>query len=231
MHDQPPPSFDEWVDYCFTKGYADFGCRERSPEYEAAEKREQRFCWLNPVILAEYVVRLFESPALIADRYTDDQIGEATWFLFGIASGYFQELWSEEVSIGRQIRCMKVVATMYTDLFDRVCCFRGTDPDRRFELPVDSAVYMIWDMDCIEGAVMFPERTPHLVDPGFWVLEKVLSKCRTSSCLQSALHGLGHLQTYHPERVEQIIMGFLNKRHVPKWIRDYAEQARTGYVL
>ncbi len=77
---------------------------------------------------------------------------------------------------------------------------------------------------------MFPDQHPHLVEPGFGVLETVLAKCRTSSCLMSALHGLGHIQMENPRRVEQIIDEFLSKRQIPMWLHEYAMSARKGAV-
>ncbi len=228
-----PPSFEEWVAYCFTQGWADFHARAGSPEYEQAQLRTQRFANLEPALLARYVIRLFRDPAAVAARYADNQIGNATWFLFGVASGYFQYLPSDPVPRDLQIECIASVATLYTDLFDRFCCKRGAEPDGDFrnELTVDGAVYMIWDMDCIECAAMFPNQAPHLVDPSFAALETVLAQCRTSTCQVSALHGLGHLHMYHPQRVERIIDDFLISRSTAMWVCEYACNARKGSVL
>jgi hypothetical protein len=122
------PSFDEWVDYCFTRGHADFHADDEGPDSRACAARIRRFVDLDPNCLADYVVRLFSDPSGIAGRYTDDQIGAATWFLFGVASGYFQELRFEAVPEEMKIACMSSVATMYTELYDVVCCRRGADP-------------------------------------------------------------------------------------------------------
>ncbi len=230
MSDSSTPSFDAWVEYCFTGGYHDFHAGHGSPERCEYERWTEG---LEPPTLAEFVVRLFRSPAFIADRYTDDQIADATWFLFGCASGYFHVLRSDAVPRSLQIEYTASVATLYTELFDRVCCKRGANPDGDYtnDLKVDTAVYMIWDMDCIEGAVMFPESSPHLVEPSFGVLDTVLARCCTSSCQVSALHALGHIHPYHPQRAERMIDAFIASRSVAQWVRNYAEQARRGHVL
>ncbi len=233
MEKQPAPSFDDWVEYCFTQGNADFQFRYGSPGYEEVEKRIEKFCDLDPVVLADYTATLFGSPGFVAQRYSDEQIAEATWFLFGVASSYFGELFSDAVPTETQVRCMDLVATFYTDLFDLVCGKRGTDPDTDYtnSLSVDVAVYMIWEVSLIGGVVMFPDRDSHLAEPGFGVLKTVLEKCRTSSCLMSALHGLGHIQMENPQRVEQIIDEFLSNRQIPMWLHEYAMRAREGAVL
>ncbi len=220
------PSFDEWVDYCFTRAHADFGAYARDDD---ARERSDRFGALDITTVARHLVRLFRSPAFIADQYTDDQIGAALWFLFGIGSGYFTELRDDAVPRDLQADCMASVSTLYAGLLDHVCCRRGTDPDSDYSdgPRLDVAVYMIWDMDCIEGGVAHT----HLVNPGFEVLATVLKQCRTSTCRISALHGLGHLHRYHSDRVERIIDQFLTRDDVPDWLRGYATRARTGMVL
>jgi hypothetical protein len=90
---------------------------------------------------------------------------------------------------------------------------------------------MIWDMDCIEWALMSQQWTPHLVDPGFDVLAKVLAECRTSTCQVNPLHGLGHLHDGYPERTEQLIGTFLKRRDIARWVRDYAQVASAGEVM
>lgn len=233
MSNDAVPTFDEWVEYSFTLGYSDFHAKYDSPGYGEVELREQRFVNLAPDVLARYFIQLFESPQFIADRYSDDQIDSAIWFLFGCGSEYFEELWSDAVSKEQQIKCMTSVVTIYTELFDHICCKRAADPDGEYihDLDVDGAVYMIWDMDGIDGANRHPDQHPHLVEPVFKTLETILSRCRTSTCQMSALHGLGHLHPHHPQRTERIIDCFLKRQHVADFVKHYALTARVGCVL
>lgn len=233
------PSFDQWVQYAFTKAVDDFW--ERSGDVEDVVRfREASFLDLDPVCVTEYLTRLFESPAFIADRYSNDQIADATSFLFGIGSEYFLEVQSNAVPADLQARCIRSVTRLYTDLYDRVCGQRGTDPDSdlRETCKVDGAVYMIWDMNYLECTVMFPERNRHLVEPGIEVLETVLRRCRTSACRVSALHGIGHIRCAHEyggdgtivERLKGIVDEFVRVRDLPDWLREYAACARDGGV-
>ncbi len=233
MVQKPVPTFDEWVDYCFTQGMADFrfGAETDSKRREV-EARSESFLCIPPPILAEYLPRLFWNPGFIADRFSHDQIADGIWFLFGCASAYYEDLRFGPVSAPKQIECISCVGALYTQLLDRVCCRNASEPDGDFinKLSVDGAVYMIWD-DGIRGAVCVPEQHPHLVDPGFAVLRRVLHECRTSSCRISALHGLGHLYLDFPERVERLIDEFLDRTEIPDWVVRYASDAREGCVL
>jgi len=229
------PSFDEWVAYCFEHGYADFrGYSEATGESMAAiEAREERFAEIPSGTLTEYATKLFSNPSFLADRYTDQQIADATWFLFGIGSGYFHEFRDKAVPIDAQVTLMRSVAAMYTDLFDQLCNHHATQPDGLFTnaMPIDMAVDMIWDMDCIELPLHFPRKHKHLVDPSFEVLDAALFNCRTASCKGSALHGLGHVHHAHKKRVEAIIDRFLELPDQPDHLREYAADARRGNIL
>ncbi len=236
------PSFESWAAYCFEHGHSDFEALSKATgdEYEAIAARQERSLSVDPSVLTGHLTQLFESPAFIAERYTDDQIAAATWFIFGCGSGFLHEVRSEAVPPDLQIRCIRSIATMYTDLFDRVCGRRGAEPDSDLcsTSSVDIAVYMIWDMDCLEGAVMFPESGPHLVEPAIEVLQTVLNRCRTSTCLISALHGVGHIYDIHSnggdkaiaQRMRRMIDGFLKSRQLPEWIARYGLAAREGAI-
>lgn len=234
------PTFEEWVAYCFTLGYADFHADPGGPACDALAARERRFLCLPPQQLGAYLARLFRAPAFLAQRYTHDQIADAIWFLFGVGSSYFHDIRYGELPPDLQVEVIASVATLYTDLFDVVCGARDADVDEAgaTEGRVDAAVYMIWDMDQIEGTILFPEKAPHLVEPALGVLQTILARCRTNACLTSALHGLGHIRAYHEgqnkalaARALALIDQFLNQRNPSPSVCDYAQAARSGFIL
>ena len=106
------------------------------------------FFSMDPSLLTSFMIRLFESPSFVAERYTGYQIARATWFLFGGGSGYIHEMRSGAVPSGLQVRCVRSLTTLYTDLYDRVCGRHRTDPDSdlRESDELDGAVYAMWDL-------------------------------------------------------------------------------------
>lgn len=237
--DEACPTFEEWVQYCFGSAYRDF--HGTSPDAcEVADARRCRFGAMDIAVVTRYLTRLFEAPEFIADQYSDDQIADATWFIFGVGSGYFAEICSAEVGSAEQAACIRAVSIMYAKLFDRVCGRRGTDIDTSLQgsSGVDTAVYMIWDMDQIQYIALPPNPIPHLVEPALEVLESVLVTCRTSTCLVSALHGIGHIVGHSQsdcndrdvQRLQHLVDRFLENRTIPYWLREYAVHARDGRV-
>lgn len=184
-------------------------------------------------MVVEHLTRLFEAPAFIADRYRDDQIAGGVEFIFGSRSEYLGAMRSDEVPAEAQVRCMRSIATCYTDLFDRVCNARGAKPrkDMRDASALDETVCRIWDMDCLEGAIMFPEKQPHLEEPGVWVLQTILERCEMSTCLASALAGVGSIMLVRDEDeafcdwLHAIRLPFRKRRDIPRWLKRYSAWA------
>ncbi|TVS07722.1 MAG: hypothetical protein EA423_03405 [Phycisphaerales bacterium] len=239
------PDFDAWVEYCFVHGYRDWANWHNDP-FEVADARETEFVWsIDPVVLAEHMIRLFESPAFIADRYSDEQIARAVWFFFSQVSSYFHEIRDcSAIPEPLRDRCIRSVATIYTDLFDRVC---GKGPDDSFLgkrdyckaielLPdLDGAIYMIWDMDSFAYAAIRTDEVDAAFERGYAVLEAALMRCKTSACRLSALHGIGHSVRMFEEspkndRLRALVDRFLAECEVPGWLAEYADCARFGAV-
>jgi hypothetical protein len=137
----------------------------------------------------------------------------------------------ESVSHDRQIGTVRAMRQLYRGYFDSVADSRGKRPAKGTNdfTDLDGAIYMIWDMDCIETAAMW-EDDRYLVDPVFSVLETAL-ECRSVACQISGLHALGHLHLSHCSRVQATIDRFLlrGKPRLP-WVAAYAALARKGNV-
>lgn len=220
--------FEDWVRYCFEVGY---------DASEAEADIDPRFETIEPVLLATRLNRLFLKPAFLAERYSDVDLAKGIWFIFGIASEYVRVALDPVVPVQLQQQWVSSLKSFYRDLLDRVCNDGGRRPDEdmydtgRHTRPgctnLDGAVYMIWDVNGLEGAAMSPGEG-HLVDPIFGVLESTLD-LRCSTCVISGLHGLNHLQEYHADRVTKIISKFLTRRRgIPAWMKSYAECAACG---
>jgi len=219
MTERTPSTWDEWVHFCFTEGDVD---------------ADHLYIGSTDTDIAIYLTRLFENPAFIADRYTDEQIARGTWYIFGTATWYMHGVIHGDVPPDLQIRCVRGITKMYTDLYDKVCGKRGRSPGgAKLRTKVDGAVYMMWDMDCLAGI----HSIPHLIEPGIEIMESVLRQCRTTACRMSALHAIGHyVQEHHKPapriagRFRALIDEFAQRPDVPDHLRKYAMEAREGQV-
>jgi hypothetical protein len=80
------------------------------------------------------------------------------------------------------------------------------------------------DLYAVAGSIWYP----HLVEPALDVMERTLA-LDSPACQEGALHGLGHVQEYHPDRVAAIIDRHLPHLHVG--LQEYAQSARTGRMV
>jgi hypothetical protein len=236
------PTFEAWVDYCFVQGSADFN---RTTEYTKQELAVHRERWgpasnITNKPLAEYLIQLFESPGWIQRKYTQQQIAEGIWFIFGLGSEYFGRILHDgDISLPTKLKCVRSVASMYTQFFDKVCGRGGQDPftNRTSTDEIDTAVFMIWDMGVIETCLWDAESDTERAAACLDVLEVALTQCTTSSCKGSALHGLGHVVCMNHrtrghvyQRSHDLVSSFLKSDISADWLRTYAEHALNGNV-
>jgi hypothetical protein len=180
---------------------------------------------LPPGVIATYLERLLiHSPTLCAEM-DPDQLGFMIWFFQGRASEYWCDVRGKGVTEEQQIATVTALEIFYTEFLDPY--FVNSRLQNIGE--AGDAVYMMWDMGCLEGAAMFPG-SEHLVEPILNVLSAAL-QCKSYECQRSALHGLGHLQGYHPDRVEREIDQALKRSgHTKPILLEYAKEARRGMV-
>lgn len=227
--EEPPTpvlSFEEWVGIITSFESGD----------DRWSDRDELFS-IPPRVITQYLTRLLTNAHALCAHMNSPQIEQMIWFFNGVRSSYWHDVRSTTVPKEDQAAAVRALGNFYRAFLDPFFnTAKGLTYDPATWSPSDSggeaagAVYMMWDMDCLEGAAMF-RGEEHLVDPIFEVLGTAL-RCETAPCHWSALHGLGHLETYHPARVHAEIDWALNQPgHLNKLLREYAHQARTGSVL
>lgn len=219
-------TFEEWVEYAFNRPVAE-------PQWYCQHEHGQALDWWQPepTVLAIYLAQLFEHAAFLMDCYSPEQLNQAFWFIAGSGSGYFHIARLHGIPVEMQQRWVRAIFPLYRDLFARICSPHLGHLNEGPANPLNSACYMFWDMDCLEGAAMY-RGSEHLVGPIFEVLEKILT-LPSIACQESALHGLAHLAPYHQKRVARIVDAYLAApplAGIPGKLHRYAESARIGAV-
>ncbi|MEM9420619.1 MAG: hypothetical protein AAGA25_16450 [Planctomycetota bacterium] len=87
-------------------------------------------------------------------------------------------------------------------------------------------------MDVLESPVYRSQdrAVSHLIPTIYEVLEEILMRCKSTACQYSALHGLGHMALNDTKTVEPIIRRFLREGIYADKVKEYAEEAITGYI-
>jgi hypothetical protein len=138
------------------------------------------------------------------------------------------------------------VLAAFSDLYSKCLSVRSPPVLGSLSEPADPAAaelgtitYMLWDITSLN---YWPDDHDHqtFVPPFLDMLERVIMTNDNPACIESALHGIGHVSgyrrhlaatSYADERRAQIIDAFLAQRHMLRpELMDYARAARTGII-
>jgi hypothetical protein len=215
------PRYPDWLRYVF----------DRNPEGEG---------WYFDIEIEPFhadeieLARLIELTCLYSGAdllaFSDMQVNRGLDFIFNPScSDTVFALGRSNVPIDLRIRAIRSIQHLYSDCFAKRCTEVFSNKN---ELPIsdlNEACYMLWDVAPI-GRWTDEQDNPACLDASIEVLKTALTLCNTA-CIESALHGLGHLYHYAPERVESIVDNWLKTQpRVPDQLTRYAAEARVGYV-
>jgi hypothetical protein len=206
----------EWVDRIFGQA---------SPsDYEALVRRAA-ICGPDEATLRR-LIEVFENPATALKPYSDAVLNQALWDLSSEAFPAVRDL---AVAWALRNRFIRSVETLFREFFAARCApTLGHLSEGCTAL--NSTCYMWWDFDCWQAAPGPLTRDP-CASAMLACMRSILAIDHIA-CKESALHGLGHWHTAQGSAVESIIDEFLkNERGLPEPLREYAINARRGYVL
>ena len=195
----------------------------RSHDYDRLGELEQRE--LSADEIAAHVQTFCERSAELPDRIGRDETGHLIWYLMGGG----RQVWLDvrKASASARLDAIVSLESLYAELFAN----HLTDPEDATTAvahPLGTACYMLWDMDGGLESIAMTGGQPQ-VDACFEVLEHILH-LDSPACWLSALHGLGHLASYHSDRVRAVVDAFLARGEGPEHLRQYAKAARRGCV-
>lgn len=176
-----------------------------------------------------YATRFNGDIAQIVAEHGEHPVGKAIWHIYGVGSGCMWDVLDSSLG-GERLHFMESVKTLYVDGFMRFCSnhFGNTDSGPEPSRPLNSACYMLWDMDGIECPAINGDT--EMLDSSLDVLGFALNLDHLA-CQESALHGLGHLAHSYREITTPIIRDYLRRAKPNDELRQYAKNAIVAYVL
>lgn len=215
---EPDLSFDAWVRHVFDHPVT-------QPEWYFTDQVDP---WATePRMVLGHLTRLFEAPEFLTSAYSRPQLGQGFWYLASAGSEYMRFLHDTATPWSIRLRTISSIPVLFERLFDRECGDALGHLDRTGNDPLATICYMWWDI--FPTVPDRPEKrlTDALVDAMATILY-----LPSESCQESALHGLGHEQCRWPERVIEIIDGFLDEqKNLSPELKAYALRARDGGIL
>jgi len=169
------------------------------------------------------LTQVFENAPTLLQLYSDEEINQAIWDL---GSEVLTGVTDETIDWLVRHRLIQSFEILFRDFFAARCRPGLANEDWG---PLNSACYMWWDFDCWLAAPDPLAR--NRLDSAFLASMRSILAIDHAACQQSALHGLGHWHRAQGTAVESIIDEFLEReRHLPELLREYAHDARRGYV-
>ena len=214
--------YQEWLNHVFDHEVADklpkWYFTEDAPAFEA-----------SPVEIADMLGQTFLNAGNDLIEYTDAQVDQGIWYLAGTSgSDFMSALASSEVPLTKRVEAIGNIFHLYSDCFAKRCAEILAHISEEGP-PLNSSCYMFWDLcrfSNLEGMLGYKETQDAVLN----VLEKTLA-IEHIACREGALHGLGHIANSCPEKVREIIDGFLSRNKLDDKLVAYALKAREGKVL
>lgn len=214
--------FDAWLTHIFDHEERGWWWPQDAPSWDYSS---------HPATTLTFLTRLFKEPAFLLRRYSHRQIDVGFSYLVSAScSSYMWVLCDNRLPWNDRREGILSMISLYKKLFAPLYGWslghsnEPENPDRP-----NFACYMWWDVIGIYGGMDDPDRD-RINDAVLSVMEQTLT-LKEESCLESALHGLGHWEHYTPDRVHRIIERFLAERFdISDRLRAYAVRAAEGMV-
>jgi hypothetical protein len=162
--------------------------------------------------------------------YSQDQVGYGLSYIFNNScSDIVFSLMDESVDIALRLRAIASIKFLYRDYLTPNCapilCAGGVGHTNQ----LSHICYMLWDVSPLAWWENRPNRVV-FYDAVVDVLADALTSTNPA-CVESALHGLGHIHSSHIERVEKVISMYLRRNvFVAPKLKEYAQHASVGNV-
>lgn len=163
--------------------------------------------------------------------FTGRQVDEGLNYLFNnTCSDVPFALKDASVPISTRVKAIRSIDALYAECFATRCTETLSHLNEPSSCRINNICYMLWDVSPLtywEGNSEGPVFHSAILE----VLESTL-RLRHMAWVESALHGLGHMQLCQPEQVDRIISKWLSSDlpAVPPSLVPYAKSARTGNV-
>ena len=176
----------------------------------------------------EFIEQLFLNCANDLKPFSNDQIGLGLNYIFNNAcSNMVHSFRDAEVTFERRDTALRTLFILFRDVLNPRCEAISSHHSQAKLSQINYICYMFWDVTSL--SYWKNHDTKH-----YKTIAEVMQNCLTlssPSCVESGLHGLGHLAFSYPDIAVPIIDDFLkkNKKLDPK-LADYAKAARTGMI-
>ncbi|MBU6955082.1 hypothetical protein [Hahella sp. HN01] len=163
---------------------------------------------IDPTLAPDFIVLLNHRWSELLNRYDDWQLGTGIEYLYNNSfSDFAFDLRDAPAPLDARIAAIQSIKYMYSDCFAIRCeAALGHKSETASEL--NCCCYMLWDVTPLSYCEGNPDKEA-LYSALAEVMEFALG-LSNPACIESALHGLGHMTPYYP-KARQIIQQYIDR--------------------
>jgi hypothetical protein len=239
------PQYQRQLDYIFNRPTTEPEWYWGNDSVEHGEFGEE-----NPISYFTFLETLFLNPAHDLKPYSDDQIGLGLNFIFNSScSNMTHGFLSAPIPFERKIKAINTLFALFRDVLNpRTPEILSAFSQEKLS-KIGYVCYMFWDISPMFSAANFSfleaqikteaaqkpyKNSKREIHYFYTAIANVMKQCLDLSnpaCVESGLHGLGHLAFNHPKIAVPIIDNFLkNGKCENENLISYAKMARTGMI-
>ena len=213
-----PPRYDEWVHSLFNQTIS-----ENGPHLQCDE------LWHTSSHLVELTIWLLQHCAVDLAGFSNENVALGLEHIFkGYDSEPYCFLKSGEVLRASKLELIRSFQCLYAGCFETRCAPVLSHRDEPGGNSLNHFCYMLWDRSPL--GYWNDHKDPEEFNWTLIEMHKAVLRLSNPACIESALHGLGHLHPESGPAVESAIDEFI-ERGQAKSLVDYALLARDGDVL
>ena len=178
----------------------------------------------------EFMQHLFRHSGHLLETNSDQQVVLGIDYLCNNAISDYMYLTEEpKLPLEKRLAVVESIYFVFQDVFETRCRRELASNSESDFTKIDLVCYMYWEV-CAAGFPLFREDC----DPKYAaVILDLMERCLTlknPACIESALHGLGHLVDYNNQARVVIEKFIRNNPNADIAILNYAEAAKTGCI-
>lgn len=208
--------FDAWVHFVFEREHTVYGPdSDEDPEHHT-----------DAIETADRVSHLFERCADVLAPFSNVQIGVGLRYLVTYESNVPESFRSDDLPIAAKLRFIESLRPLYFECLAPRCASDLSHLNENSGNRLNEICYMLWDVTPLTYWNDNKQCTAALIA----VLGDVAVLSDNPACVESAIHGLGHLFDKMPSAVCDAIDRYLATPPSDARLGRYARQARTGMI-
>lgn len=176
----------------------------------------------------EFITRLLKSYATDLSAYSDRQLGMGMEYIFNNSFSNLSFVIREgSVNIEKRLTAIRALKNFFKDCLNERC-IKSLGHLSEEGNQLNHFCYMLWDTT----PLMYCEESPEK-DTIYSVLVEVMEYSLSLSniaCIESGLHGLGHLEFYYPKAAASIRRFIDSNKNLDERLITYATYAEKGQI-